>query len=73
MSSHVVNKLPKCEEILNDRKTWGLSLNALKIKRDFEFRSNTSDKFHLHFIKMKSKYKQNLNYMYSEDVIIDNH
>ncbi len=58
MSSHVKNKRPNCEEILSDRISWGLSLNELQNMRDFVFRNDSSDKFYLRFIQMKSKYIQ---------------
>ncbi len=55
MLSQVKNKRPNCEKIFKDRKSWALSLIELKSNNDLEIKIESSDKFYLRFIEMKSK------------------
>ncbi len=58
MLSHIKNRRPNCEEILSERVFWGLSLTELKSNENYEIRSDSSDKFYLRFIDIKSKSKK---------------
>ncbi len=58
MLSYVKNLRPNCEEIFSERVSWGLSLTELKNNGNYEIRSDSSDKFYLRFIDMKSKSKK---------------
>ncbi len=58
MTSHIKNKRPNCEDILEDKESWALSLHELDCDKDLAKSTGLSAKFHLRYIGAKFKFKK---------------